>query len=308
MDLINYSLYLSQVSFLIIIREAAMWLLFASLNPISEGFRSVFVKKASKEVEPIIISWGNYILPVLLFSPGLFFIEFNLNATALTATFISSGVNVIAAVWYMRAISLGDISEVLPMMAFTPLVLLITSPFIVGEFPPLLGLIGIILVIGGSYLLNINIRNRDLLAPFKSLLRNKGTRYMLMVAALWGITANFDKIAITNSSIPQHVIFMNIFIFFTLSIYLVIKKKFVWQKINPVKGKLLAVSAFTSGSFIFHMTALSMTFVAYVVAMKRLSGPISVILGHFFLNEPNIRARLLGSLVMLAGVLLIVLA
>lgn len=285
-----------------------MWLLFASLNPVSEGFRSVVVKKTSAKTAPIIISWGNYILPVILFTPGLFFIELHLNSTALIASFISSFINTIAAVWYIKAISEGDISEVMPMMSFTPLILLITSPIIVGEFPPFLGFVGVLFIVIGSYLININFKKKEFLGPFKALIKNKGTRYMLIVATIWGVSANFDKIAITESSIPQHVIFMNLFIFISLTIYLLWKKRLRWMVIKPVKTNLIAISAFTCCAFIFHMTALSMTYIAYVVALKRMSGPIAVVLGHFFLNEPNIRARLIGSLVMVAGVALIILA
>jgi uncharacterized membrane protein len=54
------------------------------------------------------------------------------------------------------------------------------------------------------------------------------------------------------------------------------------------------------------MTALSLTLAAYVVAMKRMSGVFSVFLGNIFLKEANLRQRLLGSFVMLLGVLLIV--
>ena len=55
------------------------------------------------------------------------------------------------------------------------------------------------------------------------------------------------------------------------------------------------------------MSALSLTLAAYVVAMKRMSPMISVFLGSKFLNEPNVRERLLGVIVMIIGVLLIVL-
>ena len=152
------------------------------------------------------------------------------------------------------------------------------------------------------------MKDRDLLKPFKSLIRNKGTRYMLIVATIWGVSVNLDKIAINNSSITQHIIFMNLFIFISLSIYLLVTKQFSWGSVKPVKGRLLLISFFTATTFIFHMIALSLTYVAYVVAMKRMSGPIAVLLGHFFMKEPNIRARLIGSLIMVLGVALIVLA
>ena len=52
-----------------------MWVLFASLNPVSEAFRSYFAKKASVDADPALISWANNFLPVLIFTPGLFFID-----------------------------------------------------------------------------------------------------------------------------------------------------------------------------------------------------------------------------------------
>jgi len=81
-----------------------------------------------------------------------------------------------------------------------------------------------------------------------------------------------------------------------------------WQTIRPEIKNLSFVSLFTTGSFVFHMIALSMTLVAYVVALKRLSGLVAVLLGHFFLKEPNIRERFLGALIMFLGVLFILLA
>jgi uncharacterized membrane protein len=47
--------------------------------------------------------------------------------------------------------------------------------------------------------------------------------------------------------------------------------------------------------------------VAYVIAIKRTNGMMSVLFGHFFFKEKNIKEKLLGSAIMLAGVLLIIL-
>ena len=283
-----------------------MWILFASLNPFSEAIRSYFAKKASADVDPMLISWANNFLPVLIFSPGLFFIELKFSAE-FWAAFLATGIiNSFVTIIYMRAISLGDISEVMPMLSFTPLFLLITSPIIVGEFPNVYGFAGVILVVLGSYLLNVDLRKRDFLAPIKALLKNKGSRLMLLVSFVWSLTANFDKLSIQYSSVAQHIILINIFIFFTVGAIVLANGKFNSGQIKKGKKNLLLVSAFTVGSFIFHMTALSMTLVAYVISMKRMSGMFSVFLGHFLLNEPHLRERLLGSAVMFIGVLLIV--
>ncbi len=53
------------------------------------------------------------------------------------------------------------------------------------------------------------------------------------------------------------------------------------------------------------MTALSLTLVAYVIAIKRTSAVFSVILGWAIFRERGFKARLLGSSIMLLGVIAI---
>ena len=60
-------------------------------------------------------------------------------------------------------------------------------------------------------------------------------------------------------------------------------------------------------TLIFQMTAISLTLVSYVVSIKRSSTVLGVLWGFFIFNEEGIKARLLGSLIMLTGVILIAL-
>lgn len=283
-----------------------MWLFFALLNPISEGLRSLFIKRSSIHVDPILVSWSNNVIPVLIFPLMLLFIELKFN-TYFWIGFLGSGIiQVINTVLYMRAISKGDISTVMPMLSFTPIVLLIISPFTIGEFPKIGGLIGIIIVVIGSYILNIDLKKMSFWEPFKAIVKNKGTRYMLIVATLWGISGVFDKISINNSSVLQHITFINLLVFVSITLIVVIQKKFNYTKMKLVKSDLFLVSLFTTGSYLFHYIALSLTLVAYVVTIKRISSVFSVLLGYYFLNEPNVRQRLFGSIIMFLGVLLII--
>lgn len=283
-----------------------MWLFFALLNPVSEGLRSLFIKRSSKHVDPLLISWSNNVIPVLIFPPMLLLIDLKFNANFWIG-FLGSGIiQVINTVLYMRAISKGDISTVMPMLSFTPLVLLLASPFTIGEFPNTIGLVGIILVVLGSYVLNIDLKKMSPLEPFKAIIKNKGTRYMLIVAILWGISGVFDKISIKSSSVLQHITFLNLLVFISISILVLSQKIFNKEKMKSAKVDLFLVSLFTTGSYLFHYIALSLTLVAYVVSIKRISSVIAVLLGYYFLNEPNVRQRLFGSIIMFLGVLLII--
>jgi uncharacterized membrane protein len=285
-----------------------MWIIFALLNPVSEAIRSLISKKTSEKVDPLVIAWSNYFLPFFLFVPGIFFIELKFSFQFWLAVIISGLINLTATIFYNKALAYGNISAVMPMLSFTPLFMLLTSPILIGEFPNIYGLIGIILIVSGSYLINFNSMKNGIFTPFKSLITNKGTKYMLFVAFIWSISANFDKISIKSSSVYQHLIFINIVVFSLMTTLLFIQKKFNKEIILTNKKNLLLISSLAVSSFIFHMVALSLTLVAYVIALKRLSGLISVFLGYYFLKERKIKERLLGAFIMFLGVLLIVLS
>jgi len=57
-----------------------------------------------------------------------------------------------------------------------------------------------------------------------------------------------------------------------------------------------------------HSFAISMVKAAYMISIKRLSVLFSVILGRYVFHEKNIAMRFAGSLLMVGGTVLIVLA
>lgn len=284
-----------------------MWVLFASLNPIADAIRNVFSKKASRKVDSLLVSWFNNLIPVIAFTPVIFLVELKFSAEFFISLTISGFANITASILYHRAIAKGDISLVVPMLSFTPLFLLLTSPILIGEFPDTSGLIGILLIVIGSYLLNAKFDVKNIFSPLKALLKQKGTRYMLIVSFVWSLSANFDKRAINVSSVWQHIFFINLFVFCGTTTFLLIKRKLNFAEIKLERNNLFMVGFLTACGFFLHMTALSLTLVAYVIAMKRTAGMISVLLGYFFLDEKNIRNRLLGAAIMFIGVMLIIL-
>lgn len=284
-----------------------MWIIYAVLNPFIDASRNVFSKKASLNVDSLLVSWINNFIPFILYLPVLYFIELKFNLQFFTSVLISGTVNTVATILYHRAISKGEVSVVVPMLSFTPLFLVIISPLIVGEFPTVKGLIGIVLIVVGSYLLNINLKEEGILFPLKSLMKNKATRYMLIVAFIWSISANFDKKGIEASSILQYILFINLFVTIGTTIFSITKGKFSFHSVWLERKNLFFVGVLTSMGYIVHMTAISLTLVSYVIALKRTAGMITVVLGYLFLKEQNIKERLLGSTVMFIGVLFIVL-
>lgn len=285
-----------------------LWLLFSFLTAFSESMKDVFSKNNLKNLDEYAVAWALrfFALPFLL--PLLLIIDIPTPGRQFWIALLVSGtLNVITTILYMRAIKLSDLSLSVPMVTFTPLFLLLTSPLLVGEFPGIFGLAGIILIVTGSYTLNIKERSRGYLAPFKALVREKGPQLMLMVAFLWSITSNFDKLGVQDSSPIFWAIAANIYITIFMLPVLIIKSDQKLSQLTSYIAPLLPVGLFTALTFIFQMTAINMTLVAYVISIKRTSVIMSVFWGYFIFKEKGLRERLFGSLLMIIGVVLITL-
>ena len=286
-----------------------LWIIFSFFTALFESLKDVFSKKSLKNIDEYVVSWSLrfFALPFLL--PLLFFIEIpSLGNKFWLALFVSGSLNVIATIFYMKAIKHSDLSITVPMVTFTPLFLLLTSPFIVGEFPTFFGLIGVLLIVLGSYTLNIKQRHEGYLAPFRALLKEMGPKLMLLVAFIWSITSNFDKIGVQNSSPIFWAISVNIFIILVMLPIMLYKSRGSIQNIRTNYKALLPVGLFSALTLIFQMTAISLTLVAYVISIKRTSALMSVLFGHLIFKEKDIRERLAGAVIMIIGVLFITLS
>ena len=220
---------------------------------------------------------------------------------------IASVIDVIAAWCFLNAIASTQLAKTFPLVAFTPIFLLGTSFFILGELPSILGLAGILLIVCGAYLLRAESIKVGFLEPIKLLLKEKGQRHMLMAAFLFSFLAVFFKKAILNSSpffafaITQLLSTLFLTLFF-------LKRKTLGMLLRKATDnfKLLFVASivgFLAGLTLF--AAFKLVLAAYVVSVKRTSILFTIILGYIFFREDHIiRSLLIGS-IMVLGIFLI---
>jgi uncharacterized membrane protein len=284
------------------------WIAYSFLTALFESLKDVLGKKSLEKCNEYIVAWSlrifafPFILPLLVFTK-----ETVLGNRFWPALLAGGTLNIVTTILYMKAIKTSDLSVTVPMVTFTPLFLLLTSPFIVGEFPSLKGVFGILLIVAGSYLLHLKEKKKGLLAPFKAIVKEKGPRLMLTVAFIWSITSNIDKVGIQNSSIVHWAIAMHIFsIFAMIPVVLVTSCSSISQVWK--RQKVLFPMGFVNAlKYIFQMAAIQLTLVAYVISIKRTSAILSVVLGFLIFKEKGFRERLTGSVIMIFGVLLITL-
>lgn len=285
-----------------------VWVLFALLAAFFRSLVDVFGKKSVQHLDAYVVAWAwrFFSLPFLL--ALLFIIDIPTLGEWFWLALVAHGLlSALTTILYIKAIQASDLSLTIPILSFTPGFLLITSPIMLGEVISLMGIAGVLLIVMGSYLLNFKERRNGFFGPFKALFRERGPRLMLVVAVLWSIQGNIDKIGLLNSSTLFWPIATYVFITIILSGVLLYRRK-TGIRAGLERGKLMdliPLGAFSAFSIIFHMLAISLTLVPYVVSVKRTSTLMSVLYGYFIFKEHGIRERLLGASIMVVGVAII---
>ena len=282
------------------------WLILGIFTAFFEALKDVFSKQNLKKSDEYVVAWSLSFFSVIFLIPWVIYTGIpTLNTQFWISLLIGGSINAVTALLYIKAIKVSDLSLTVPLVALTPLFMLLTSPLIVGEYPKFFDYIGILLIVIGSYLLNIKEKSQGYLAPFKALLNEPGPKFMLIVAFLWSITSNFDKIGVKNSS----PIFWLFSLFSTMSILLLPillhKTPNPGTKILKQLPMLATMGFFNAIGVLCQMQALTLTLVVQVIAIKRTSVLMGVLFGHFIFKEKDIQQRLLGAGIMVLGVFFI---
>ena len=284
-----------------------LWFFLSLTAAISIAARDVSIKTyedlAPPEIAILELFWA---LPFFLL--GFLLVETPpLDQTFWWTFILSIPINFLAYVLYIYAIKISPISLSVPFLAFTPVFMILTGFFILGETINLWGGLGISLIVLGGYILHYRKYQKNLLAPFSAFLREKGSWFMLIVAILFAFAAVIGKKAILHSS-P---------LFFSYSFFLVFNitvlvSMLMFGSIDPGKiarntPKGLWLGTLLMVHITFHGLAIAISTAVYMVAVKRSSILFTVLLSWLILKETNIKYRGLGALLMFAGMLLITL-
>ncbi len=219
---------------------------------------------------------------------------------------------IMAMLLYMQAIRDAPLSQTLPYLAFTPVLSILTGWLVLGEQVSFVGASGILLVVIGTYLLNIERLRENgenhWLEPLRAISRQQGSRRMLIVALIYSLTSVGTKAAM------QYVGPMNFgaFYFTSLAIVTILlviifrPKELKILTVNP--GWHLLIGSLMSVMVITHFLAISKIEAAYMIAVKRTSLLFGILYGFWFFHEKGLLRNFSSVLIMVVGVALILLA
>ena len=306
-----------------------LWILLALTGAVANAAYFIIIKKNINALEPRVLTAVGFSLGGLL----LFLFSTTrgfpiLGPDFFPAVAITIILNILGLSLIFAALSSSDLSLSVPMLSFTPVFLIGTSYLLLHELPSLFGIAGICTIVCGSYVLNISEQHTRFADPIRSMLRNRGSWYMLIVAFLFAISINFDKIVLINSD-PVFGMALTVTLigwsFLFISAYSIFSR---WKALLcqppdnsapvtgmtacPLWGPSYIVPALLIGMFVAIEAAsiniaYTLQIVPYVIAIKRLSIIFMVLYGTIIFSENEIKKRLSGAALMVAGAVIILL-
>lgn len=288
-----------------------MWFLYAIMFAFITAVTVLIAKKIMQETgEYLYLFISNLLtLPFLFFIILTFYQIPKVDNTFWINTLISALLGLIGGILAYKAIKIEDISLVSPIAAFNPAFTALIALIFLNETVTLKGWLGIALICAGAYLLEISKSKEGIFKPLTHLFTNKGVQLSLVAYFLWAITPILQKTAIlhTHPQVPPYTSFIGMIgsvLLLTPAYFKSHSNGFKFTKKYLTLFLLLGILGGVGQ--LSAMIAFSSTNLGFATAVFKLSVIFTVILGWIFLREHNIKDRLLGSSVMLGGVLLLV--
>lgn len=292
-----------------------MWILLSLLAAILWSGREGVMKGAGGVAGPLLLTLGLAGVTFLVLAPAaLLKGEVVQGGGFWPALVVSAGVNSICTLFIARSVVASDLSLVAPLQSFTPVFMLLWAPWVLQEVPSPGGVLGVVVVVAGAYLLAAPTSGGGWMAPLHALWEDRGARLMLAVALLFSFSATADKVGVLASGpllwgAAMHGGMVAILGPFAAWKWLKLRREPRIPSSNrgsPVPW-IMTAGLLNGAMMGVQMTAYTLSLAAYVIAVKRTSILFSILLGRVFFKEMTAGKRLPGAVLMLVGFLLLTL-
>jgi drug/metabolite transporter (DMT)-like permease len=287
------------------------WFFIALSSAFLSAFAAITQKKVLFSLGALEFSFLLSLANLLLSIPFFFFIDYQtINSTNLLVLFIKSFIGVGAFLCVMISLKNLEISNALPLLALTPGFVAIFAFILLGESLKFIEIIGLILLITGTFILE-NKNSKNFFLTFIVFFKSKYHRIILLALLLFTASSILDKFLLIRLNLSplsltaiQHIYFA--FLFSLL--YLFFKNK---ENAAPIKikkenfGWILLISIITIGYRYTQLVAVSLASVALVLAIKRTSVFWATVIGGKIFNDKDLLKRSIAAILILIGTILI---
>lgn len=201
------------------------------------------------------------------------------------ATLAAVPVNMAGHLLTAWAVSLSPVSRTVPYLCFSPAFVVLNEYLLLGAVPRPAGVAGVLLVVAGSWVLNVggsavggdNGFIARVLRPFRALAQERGSRVMLGVALLWSVGSVLNRQMVLHAA-PAVAggVFFAIYgpaMLAALMLFGGVRPRMLFDR--PWRGAAMGAVLFLASCE--HFTAMSLTTAANMIAVKRLDGVFAVL-------------------------------
>lgn len=287
-----------------------MWFWLALASSILGAIEVILSKRILHKVSSSVLAWSTFTLSI----PPLFVLALKdgiptLNLIFYIGVFGSSLAFVFAKTIGNRSLKQNLISKIMPLAAFSGVFTYIFGLILLSESIRLIPVLGLISVVLGSYILNVDQAKEDFLKPFKIVFATKTSVFFLIAVMLGSLTAVLDKLGLNNTT-PKSPVFIllieQIIMSLMLMPYLLRNKSKTW--INEIKNNFIGLFII---SIVFLITGLVVFYaytdgpVALIIGVKRLQIFFILLMGYLFFKDKPTKHIWVATAIMILGVLMI---
>jgi|SRR3989338_4896615 len=287
-----------------------MWVFLSFLSAFSSSGKFIIGKISSVKTDEYTSAFALQFFALILLLPFVVFSGIPKLQNSYWLSLFGLAITVPSwSILYIKAVKLSPLSVCVPMLAFNPIFTALLSIFFDKRLPDALGWFSIFLITIGIYLSRIdnNVLKKGLAYPILSIKQEPGTLAMFLVALIWSIGAHFSKMSAAGSS-PLFFAFSSAFIGSSV-LYFIFNKK-INISVNNFTKNFTHLTSLGISNGLGELTfgaALSLGYTPYVVAIVRSSILWSSLAGILFFKETFTQIKILGLLLMFAGVILLIL-
>ena len=255
--------------------------------------------------------WWYLLVPMVVFSP-MAFIAAGEGSVSLTA--LSLGCGIVSGVLQaanLLAISLayrsGDLSAAYPLSRGSGQLLTVAMGVgLLGEKLSVLGACGLALVFVGVYVVFLPSLSREALLRPLRMLGSASSRAALAAGLMIALYHVIDRVGVRGANQFQYILLLFAADFATVTVVLSLRRRWdlVWDEWRANRLSIIVAGSLSLLSYLLVLFALSRERVAYVGPARNVGIVFSVLLGAIFLRERHGAMRLVGSVLIVGGLVL----
>ncbi len=279
------------------------WLPYVALNIISVSIGLTLAKWATDKLkmDSLTVSLGGMLAATALYFP-IFFSSLGAepelfpSAQSTFYLLISIIINAVAFIFFIKALKSGDLSIIGPLENLRPVFVVLLAMLILGESFQTKIFAGAAIVAAGAFI--VHLKN-NFSETVNGIFKSKVSFYMLAMAFLYGLAVNVDKLALASFSHTKYTFYIILGMTAIYSaVYIKSKKPFkdVLNKWSVAFGILYAIALW--GIF----AALKLASPSIITPVQMLRTIFIALVGMIIFGEKNVKLRIIGGLIMLAGV------